>query len=133
MCADVALALTIALGLCLVAWRLPLAWRCLLLAVFCVEAPNLVLKIDPVLDCGLLCWGLLAFTETGWRLVWVTAALAALTAFAGLAKVSYLFGAALGLFLLAGEERLWSADDENESTCRWSHGLCSVISRPKGM
>ena len=103
MCADVGLAFTVMLGICLVAWRLPLVWRCLLLVLFCFQVPNIVLKTDPVLDCGLLCWGLLCFIETGRRLVWVTVAFTALTVFAGLAKVSYLFGAALGLLLLAGD------------------------------
>jgi hypothetical protein len=99
---ETALCLTVALALCLVAWRLRLAWRCLLLGVFMFLAANVETRTDLVIDTGFLCCGLLCFVESGRWLVLAAAAFTGLAAFGALAKASILFGAGLNLVLLAG-------------------------------
>ena len=99
---ETALCLTVAVGLCLVAWRLRLVWRCLLLGVFIFLGANIETRTDLVIETGCLCWGLLCFIESGRRLVLAAAAFTGLAAFGALAKVSILFGAGLYVVLLAG-------------------------------
>jgi hypothetical protein len=87
----VALCLVTATGLSLVAWRLrPLA-RWLLLLLFFWIAPNLPARTDLLIYCGLLCWGLLCFLESGRRLQLYGLIFVLLAAFGALAKVSFLF------------------------------------------
>ena len=99
---ETALCLTAAIGLCLVAWRLRLAWRCLLLGVFIFLAANVETRADLIIDTGLLCWGLLCFIESNRRLILAAIAFTALAAFGALAKASILFGAGLNVGLVAG-------------------------------
>ncbi|HVM50728.1 MAG TPA: hypothetical protein VMU04_22060 [Candidatus Acidoferrum sp.] len=99
---QAALSLTAALGVCLVAWRLGLIGRCLLLGSFVFAAANLETRTDLLFYVGLLCWGLLCFVESGRRLAPVATVLAVLTAFGALVKASIFFGAGTGLVLLAG-------------------------------
>jgi len=107
---EVGLDFMVALGICLVAWRLHWGWRCLLLGGCAWGAANIFAgdihpRCDLVINAGLLCWGLLGFVESGRRLAWVTAAFGALAVFCALAKVSYLFLAAGLVPLLSGD--LW--------------------------
>jgi hypothetical protein len=99
---ETALCLTVALGLCLVAWPLRLPWRCLLLGIFIYLVGNVETRTDLVIDSGFLCWGLLCIVESGRKLTLAAAILTALAIFGALAKVSILLGASLNLVLLAG-------------------------------
>jgi hypothetical protein len=101
MVVEVALCFTVAVGLCLVAWRLQLVWRCLLLGVFIFLAANIETRTDLVIDTGFLCWGLLCFVESGRRLILAALTFTALAAFGALAKTSILFGAGLSVVLVA--------------------------------
>ena len=96
----------VASGLCLVAWRLRLAWRCLMLACFIFAASNFQPRTDLVLDTGFFCWGLLCFLESGRRLTIYAGVFAVFAAFAGLAKTSFLFLGGVSVLLLAVD--LWS-------------------------
>ena len=89
-------------GLCLVAWRVRLAWGCALVAAFLFVATNVASRADLVMDAGLLCWGLLCLVESGRRLIWSAAAFVALATFSALAKSSELFMVGPSLLLLAG-------------------------------
>ena len=62
---ETVLSLMVAVALCLVAWRLRLTGRCLLLGVFIFLAANVETRTDLVIDTGFLCWGLLCFIESG--------------------------------------------------------------------
>ena len=110
--ANAALCFAIALGLCLVAWRLGWLWRSALLVLFVVEMANTELRIDPALEVGLFCWALFSLVESGSRRRAGLLGLALLSAFAGLAKVIYLFVggftmAAVAVWLVAeGEARV---------------------------
>ncbi len=112
MVVDTVLCLTVASGLCLAAWRLRPWWRYPLLILFVFAAANLDPRSDLVLETGLLCWGLLCFLESGARLKWCIEVFCALTAFAALAKVSFLVVGAASILLVAldlllrGERRL---------------------------
>ena len=90
MATDVGLCFGVALGLCLLAWRLELGWRCLLLLLVAFLWPSIQPRHDLVLETGLLGWGLLCVVERGWRLVACSFILTALAVFAALAKVSFL-------------------------------------------
>ena len=100
---DAALCLAVAVGLCLVAWRLRPVWGIALVAVFIFVAPNLEPRTDLVIYTGLLCWGLLCFVESGRRLTGSVLTFAALAAFCALAKTSLLFVTVPGVVLLAGD------------------------------
>jgi len=100
---DVALCLTVAVGLCLVAWRLRPVWGVALVGVFAFVAPNLEPRTDLVIYTGLLCWGLLCFVESGRRLTVSVLSFAVLAAFCALAKTSMLFVTLPGVVLLAGD------------------------------
>lgn len=107
MAVEVVLCFTVALGVCLVAWRLKWGWRCLLLAGFAWGAANIYPadihpRCDLFINVGFLCWGLLCFVESGRRLVWSVVVFTALATFCALAKISYLFLAAGSVPLLAG-------------------------------
>jgi hypothetical protein len=107
---NAALCFQIALGLCLVAWRLAPIWRLVLLFFFVLTTANAELRADLLLDAGLFCWGLLCLLESGRRQRFCAAAFLLLAAFAALTKVVYLFVAVFSvvvvvLFLLLGNER----------------------------
>lgn len=112
MAADVALSFTVAAGICLVAWRMKLIWRVLLLGVCAWVGANVWPRTDWLINCGLLGWGLLCFVETGRRLTWAVLIFAGLGAFAALSKASFLVlvAASAGLIgldlLVRGRRRL---------------------------
>lgn len=103
---------TVAVGLCLLAGQLRLAWRVALLLFFAWAASNIEVRQDLVFNTGFLCWGLLCFVESGRRLPWFLLILAVFMAFEALAKVSFFFLVpllALGLafdLLLRGKKGL---------------------------
>ena len=102
MAVDVAFCLTVAAGLCLVAWRLRPLRGCLLLGVFMFVAANLSPRTDLVMDTGFLCWGLLCCVESGGRLALAVLIFTALAVFGALAKTSIIFMAGLSVVVLAG-------------------------------
>jgi hypothetical protein len=102
MMVDVAFCLTVAVGLCLVAWRLRLVRGGLLLGVFMFVAANLNPRTDLVIDTGFLCWGLLCWVESGRRLALSVLVFSALAVFGALAKTSVIFMAGLSAVLVAG-------------------------------
>jgi hypothetical protein len=107
MVVEVALCFAVAMGICLIAWRLKWWWRCLLLAGFAWGASNIYPadihpRADLFMNVGFLCWGLLCFVESGRRLAWSVAVFTALATFCALCKLSYLFVTAGSVPLLAG-------------------------------
>jgi hypothetical protein len=109
---DLALCLGVAIGLCLVAWRLRPLWRWLLLALFFWIAPSLPTRVDLLFDIGLLCWSVLCLVESGGRLRFCVSVLVLFAAFGALAKLAFLFvaPAVVGFvvcdLLLRGRRRL---------------------------
>jgi hypothetical protein len=68
---DVVLSLAVSIPLCLLAWRLSIAWRFLLLCTFLVVTSNIQSEAqDLLIYVGLFCWGFLCLQESGLRL-WV--------------------------------------------------------------
>ncbi|HEX3797262.1 MAG TPA: hypothetical protein VH413_01070 [Verrucomicrobiae bacterium] len=54
----------IAYGVCLVAWRMRLAWRCIFLGVFILLPATVhANRIEPLLEVGLFCWAMLNLVE----------------------------------------------------------------------
>ncbi|HWI55853.1 MAG TPA: SGNH/GDSL hydrolase family protein, partial [Bacillota bacterium] len=105
MTVDIVFSFTVALGLCLVAWRLRPLWGGLLLALFVWVAANTETNLDLLLNAGLFCWGVLAFVESGRRLTAAALVFTLLALFCALAKISFLFVAGLSVVLLACD--LW--------------------------
>jgi len=105
MTTNVALSFVVCLGVSLVAWRLTLLWRCLLLVTFVDWSfPILAsspLGTDVMVQTGLLCWGMLCLAESGPGLrvyVWI---LVLLAIFAALTKTTFLSAAGLCLGIIA--------------------------------
>lgn len=98
---DVALGVTVALGLCLVAARMPRPWAIILLLSFVWVAPNLPARADFLLNAALFCWGTLCFPHPGHGPRGAVPVFAVLAAFAALAKVSFLFSATGAVVLTA--------------------------------
>src|SRR2546425_10411134 len=96
MVVDVLLSFGVSLGICLVAWRLKLFWRCLLLSVFVFLTANLDPRADLLIYAGLLCWGLLILVECGWRLWFCGLGFILFAVFGILVKANFLFVAGLG-------------------------------------
>jgi hypothetical protein len=103
MVVDTVFCFAVAAGLCLVAWRLRLAGRCLLLGLFLFLAANAEPRTDLLIDTGLLCWGLLCFVESGRRLAVAVAAVGALAALGALAKTMVFVIGGLSVVLIAGD------------------------------
>jgi hypothetical protein len=100
MVVDLVLSSIVAAGLCLLAWRLRVAWRCLLIVTCVWVTANMERPLDLMVDVGLLAWGLLCFVETGPRLTITAWGFTALGAFVSLSKVSFFFEACLGVALI---------------------------------
>jgi hypothetical protein len=101
MVSDIVLSLLVAVGLCLVAWRVRLVYRLLLLGTVILLAPNTHSPIDLLFYIGLLCWGALCLVESGGRLVMAAVCLACLAAFVALIKLTFFFAAALSIGAVA--------------------------------
>jgi hypothetical protein len=56
MAADMVLCVMVAMGVCLIAWRLRPWWKWLLLLLFLWIAPNLPTRADFLIYVGLCCW-----------------------------------------------------------------------------
>ncbi len=97
MFTDAALCLTVAVGVCLVAWRMSMLWRCFMVAAFVLVSPNTRTGPDLLIEIGLLCWGILCLVESRRRVIWYGAVLTALAVFGTLAKMSLLVVAGLSL------------------------------------
>ncbi len=83
----------VAAGVCLWAWRLrPLA-RILLLSCFAFAAANVFRQAELCYQTGLLCWGLLCFSESGRGLLVALLGCTLLAIFGVLAKFTFLFAA----------------------------------------
>ena len=98
---DIALALSVAAGLCLLLWRTGLVWRCLTLGVFALLAANADPRSELLVLTGLLCWGLLCLTCSGPPFVMAASGFATLAVFASLTKMTLLFPAVLSLAALS--------------------------------
>ncbi len=101
MVVDVLLGIAVSTGLCLLASRMRVFWRWLLLGSYVWIASNIHPRTELVINTGLLCFGLLCFVETGRRLAICAAAVAGLAAFSALAKNSFLFVMSLSVVLIA--------------------------------
>jgi hypothetical protein len=110
--ANAVLCFQVAIGLCLVAWRLGPIWRWALLSVFVLESANIETRADLVFEVGFFCWGLLCLVESGRRQDLCGVSFVLLAGFAALAKVTYLFMAGFSICAIAiytvacGERRL---------------------------
>jgi hypothetical protein len=98
---DGVVCLLVASGICLVAWRLSVLWRCLLLLSFMWVAANIRPGSDLVLQAGLFSWGLLCFLGSGLRLTYSGLVFAACASFCALAKNSLLLVATAGIVVAA--------------------------------
>ena len=93
----------VSLGLCLIAWRLKLFWRCLLLSVFVFLTANLDPRADLLIYAGLLCWGLLILVECGGRLWFCGLGFILFAVFGVLVKANFLFVAGLAAVAVASD------------------------------
>ncbi len=91
--ADIALALTVSLGVSLLAARAGMIARGLLILGFVFVSGNIISGSDLLIDIGILCFGLLGWVESGRRLCFLISLLVVLLVFAALEKVSFLFTA----------------------------------------
>jgi hypothetical protein len=100
---DVILAYVVAVGICLVAWRMNRLWRTSFLAAFILSpAPWFYNGIpELVLIIGLFCWGLLT-GMTAWA-GWV---LVVFVAWLGMAKVSFLLIGGMTILAIAIQRRM---------------------------
>jgi len=101
MAVDVMVCLFVAVGVCLLAWRVGIVWRLLLLLLYAWAASNIYPATDFVLETGLFSWGFLCFFEAGDRLSYSGLLFAAFAAFCALAKVSLLFVGTAAVVLTA--------------------------------
>jgi len=96
MAVDVLLSFAVSAGVCLVAWRLKLFWRFLLVSVFVFLAANLDPRADLLIYTGLLCWGLLILVKSGYTQMFCAMGFILLAVFGILVKANFLFVAGLG-------------------------------------
>jgi hypothetical protein len=101
MLVDALLCYIVATGLCLVAWRLTLVWRCMLLGIFVFLLPNIDPRSDLVMNLALLFWGLLCLTGSGSSLQAYVAVFVLLAAFASLTKLTFLIWGSFSVAVLA--------------------------------
>jgi hypothetical protein len=99
---EVAIGFVIVTGLCLVAWRLAIVWRCLLLGFFVLVSTTLHWGSDALYaDLGIFLWGLLCFLESGRRIYFFAVMLVVLAAVGGLIKITFLVTGVFTIGLLA--------------------------------
>jgi len=115
---DVALTFSVAVGLCLLVWRLPVMWRYVILAALVLSSPNIHRNpaphagVDLLLSQGLLCWGLLCLLESAPRLLCSAFIFTGLAVFAALSKTAFLalsllsVGSVAGCLSLRGDHKL---------------------------
>jgi hypothetical protein len=100
---DVLLALTVSVGVSMVAWRAKALWRWSLMATLIFVTANTDPHYDLLLYVGILSWGLLCLVESGSRLTVATTCLVLLGAFGSLAKANFLFTAVASLMAITGD------------------------------
>ncbi len=101
---DALLCLSVSSSLCLLAWRLKLAWRVLILAAFLLVVTNKLYGVEDLLiDTGLLGWGLLCFLESGRRFPAYAGAFVLLAGFSSLAKFTWLLSGTVTVCALTVE------------------------------
>jgi hypothetical protein len=112
---EVLLCYGIAAGLCLLAWRITIGWRTVLLGFFLfISAPIHWGGDDLLIDVGLLSWGLLCWLESGRRLKFCALCLVALAAVCALIKFTLLVVGGMTIAMVAcdlalrGQRRLAS-------------------------
>jgi len=103
MIVDVVLALAVATGVCMLAWRLKLLWRCLLLAMFVWLATNIDPRSDLLIYVGMICWGLLCLVEKGFCLGLAAIGFMAFATFGILVKGNFIFIAGLSAVMIVSE------------------------------
>jgi hypothetical protein len=107
MATKTALAFVVALGACLVAWRLPLLWKWLLIGVFiffsgAIQMPgNPYAATDFSMYAGLLCWAAFSAVESLPRLAACCLVLVALAVLGTLVKISFIVPSVLGVATIA--------------------------------
>jgi len=101
MITSLVLSFVICLGVTLVAWRLALFWRFLLIAAFVACSIPTILGTDVMLQAGILCWGVLCLAESGLRLRMYAVTLVLIAMFASLTKMTFLPEAGLCLAVIA--------------------------------
>ena len=105
--AKTALSFAGALGVCLLARRLPMFWKFLLLGLFTFLAGDInpegfaFAASDISIYTGLLCWGLLCSVESGRIRLTCCAIFTCLAVLGTLLKISFIFPAGLGVFAMA--------------------------------
>jgi hypothetical protein len=94
----------IALGACLLAWRMNLVWRCVFLGVF-VLLPATIHpeKIEPLMETGLFCWGVLNLLEAGRRNRFFALGLVLMATLGSLGKFTFCLMAAMTVAVVACE------------------------------
>lgn len=100
MATDVLTCFATALGVSLVAWRLPVAWKWFLPVLFIFLAANIDPRADLVLYIGLTSWAVLCFVEAGALLPLFTSVFLLLAIFSVLVKANFLVLVGLSSALL---------------------------------
>jgi hypothetical protein len=104
---DTMLCFGVAVGVCLLAWRLRLGWRLLTIAVFTLFTADVQNGTqDLLINIGFLCWGLLCACEFRPRLRVYVLCLVLLAVFSALTKITGLVLASLTVSVLAVDLRL---------------------------
>lgn len=99
---EILVGVWIATGLCLLAWRIALPWRLMMLAYFVFVSLPLHWGGDAlVIDVGIFCWGMLCLLESGPRLPVYCAALALLIVVGALVKFTFLVSGLFTIVLVA--------------------------------
>jgi hypothetical protein len=99
---EVLLCYGVAAGLCLLAWRMTIGWRTILLSFFLlIAAPIHWGGDDLLIAVGLLCWGLLCWLESGRRLKIFAFCLVSMAAVCALIKFTLLVVASMTILALA--------------------------------
>ncbi len=102
---DTSLYSIICIGVCLIAWRIKLAWRCLMLGMFILLPAVCHSGFDLPCEIGLFCWAILCLVENGKSLILKLLALAAFAVALSFSKMTFLVLAGITLSTVAAD--LW--------------------------
>ena len=115
---DLVMDLTIAIGVCLAAWRACLPWRILLLGLFALLTATVgQATIELPLEAGLFCWSLLCFLEKGPHRRLFSSVLLAFAVVVSMMKCTHFVMASISVASVAGSFVL----------CRNARGGCGLI------
>jgi hypothetical protein len=95
------LSLLVAAGVCLLAWRLAIFWRALLVGLFIYFSANIDPRADLLVYIGLLCWGWLSLVATGRPFVPRALCFAVIGVFGVMMKANFLVVAGLSAVIIA--------------------------------